>query len=355
MKLKLTLLLSLCLSNGFFAQHGYLDLFPIKGKVKSLETINIIGEGEKEQKVPIEQFTYDNTNRLISKKKYEQRGTANQEKNVYQKDLIITYECRCANIDDFIAVFAIRDKAELKNVRGMGTGNGPTKFVTYDYLDKKGNSMTRKRYSEKRYQTSETRTTYTTANKIANRKTYDFDDKLKWEEAFEYDKKGNQVKTINNDLEYSQKTINIYKYDDNNYQYEFLNYENERLSSHYNYSKIRNGDKEEFYETNNLKNTKILRKENFYGPKDIILQTNEYNNSRDTGQKTIKKFTEDGVPISIEYVNFNGEGSLLTKRFEYVFDSNHNWIEMTLYEFNSTQKDRPETKKKYIRKIEYSK
>ncbi|MEZ0130949.1 hypothetical protein AB9T88_14750 [Flavobacterium sp. LBUM151] len=355
MKTKIFIIFYLLISNTSFAQYGYQHYFPIKGKIKSYETFQIIGNDLNEKQISVEKLTFDNINRVLTKNTNELLyRTPKQEKNIYKENLIITYECECRDIDDFTNNFVVKDKTELKNKKSSGgSAQEPTKFVTYNYLDKKGNTILSQKFGENGYKILETRTSYNAKNKIISRKVFDFYDKQTDEEIYEYDKHGNLVKQILKDLEYSKSQTYLYKYDSSNFQYEILTYYDDELVTHKTYTKNISNNKEEIYETDNLKNEKSIYKEIFYNSKNIVILTNEYSAYGTIIQKKEKKYTENGILTNVNYFNYDRTPSNL--KFEYLFDSNKNWIKLIVYRSFPNQKENKEEKIEYKRNIEYTK
>ena len=354
MKSKIFLIFYLLISNASFAQYGYHHYFPLIGKIKSYETFQIIENNLKERQILVEKLTYDNINRVLTKSTNEfLYQTPQQEKNIYKENLIITYECKCKDINEFINNFVIKDKAELKNKKSSGSGQEPTKFVTYNYLDKKGNITLSEKFGEPGYKISTIKTLYNSANKIINKKVFDFDDNQTDEYTYEYDKRGNLIKESSKDIKYSIYYTHLYKYDNSNFQHEKLTYGNDNeLLSHNTYEKITSKNKEEIYEIDNLKNLKSLYKETFYNSKNIVIQTKEYSNYDTIIESKEKKYTENGILSNINYVDHLSASNL---KFEQVFDSKKNWIELIIYVSFPNQKERKEKMIKYIRNIEYTK
>ncbi|MGX7666681.1 hypothetical protein [Flavobacterium pedocola] len=353
MKTKAFLLFSFLLSNFIFGQNEYLNLVPIKGKVKSVETFKVIGENSTEGKILIEASVYDKTNRLISKKTNNQRGSTKLEKNIYKQDLTITYECRCADINDFITHFVIRDKAELKNSNGAGTGNAPNKFATYKYLDKSGNIVTSSRFSESGYKLSEIKNTFNKQNKITGVKMFDFDDTQTIDESYEYDKNGNLTKRVTKNLKHPITITDLYKYDESNFQYESKSYNDTVLKTHYTYAKTKSLNKEDVFEYDMLKKEKSTNTETFFNTEKKVIQTNEYSIIGTSTRKKEKKYDENGFLISEGL--FENNVNFITHQLEYVFDAKKKWIELTVTESYPNQKEKKESKSRYIRKIEYLK
>ncbi|QSB25388.1 hypothetical protein [Flavobacterium sp. CLA17] len=355
MKSKIFLIFYLLISNASFAQYGYHHYFPLMGKIKSYETFQIIENDSKEKQILVEKLTYDNNNRVLTKSTNELLyKTPRQEKNIYKKNLVITYECKCNDINEFINNFAIKDKSELKNKKSSGYGSGqePTKFVTYNYSDKKGNITLTEKFGESGYKTLTIKTLYNFANKVSNKKVFDFDDNQTDDYTYEYDKRGNLIKETSKDIKYSVYYTHLYKYDNIDFQNEMMTYGNDELISHDTYIKVVSKNKEEIYKMDNLKNLKSLYKETFYNSKNIVIQTKEYSNYDTIIKSKEKKYTENGILSNINYVDHLSASNL---KFEQVFDSKKNWIELIVYISFPNQKERKERRIKYIRNIEYIK
>lgn len=356
MKSKIFLIFYFVISNASFAQYGYHHYFPITGKIKSYETFQIIGDDLKERQILVEKLTYDNNNRVLTKSTNELLyQTPQQEKNIYKENLIITYQCRCEDINEFINIFAVKDKSELKNKKSSGYGSGrePTKFVTYNYCDKKGNIILSEKFGESGYKILAEKTLYNSANKISNKKIFDSDENQTDEYTYQYDKRGNLIKETSKDLKYSVYYTHVYKYDSTNFQNENKTYGNDNeLLSHDTYVKIVSKNKEEIYKTDNLKHLKSLYKETFFNSKKIVIQTKEYSTYDTIIESKEKKYTENGILSNINYVDHISGSNV---KFEQVLDPHKNWIELIVYVSFPNQKDRKEKRIKYVRNIEYIK
>lgn len=356
MKSKIFLVFYFLISNTSSAQYGYHHYFPLTGKIKSYETFQIIENDLKERQILVEKLTYDNNNRVLSKSTNELLyQTPQQEKNIYKENLIITYECRCEDINEFITNFAVKDKFELKNKKSSGYGSmrEPTKFVTYHYCDKKGNITLSEKFGESGYKISKEKTLYNSANKIINKKVFDSEENQTDEYTYEYDKRGNLIKDTSKDLKYSVNYTHVYKYDSANFQNEQITYGNDNeLLSHDTYAKVVNENKEEIYKTDNLKHLKSLYKETFFNSKKIVIQTKEYSTYDSIIESKEKKYTEDGILSNINYVDHISASNV---KFEQVLDHQKNWIELIVYVSYPNQKEKKEKRIKYIRNIEYIK
>lgn len=356
MKSKIFLLFYFLISNTSSAQYGYHHYFPLTGKIKSYETFQIIGDDLKERQILVEKLTYDNNNRVLTKSTNELLyQTPQQEKNIYKDNLIITYECRCEDINEFITNFAVKDKSELKNKKSSGYGSGrePTKFVTYNYCDKKGNITLSEKFGESGYKISKVKALYNSANKTINKKVFDSEENQTDEYTYEYDKRGNLIKDTSKDLKYSVYYTHVYQYDSANFQNEQMTYGNDNeLLSHNTYAKVVSKNKEEIFKTDNLKHLKSLYKETVFNSKKIVIQTKEYSTYDTIIESKEKRYTEDGTLSNINNVDHMSASNV---KFEQVLDPNKNWIELIVYVSYPNQKEKKEKRITYIRNIVYRK
>lgn len=345
--------LLLLLPLRLFAQDEFSKI-PLKGKIKSYTINKLSGDSLNPTLVVVKKVTYDKKNRLLTSFAETGRGSQSNEVNIFNGTTVTNYSCRCKDIDAFIKKFEIRDNAELKNMRGYGTGQEPTKFVKITQLDKRGNAAVISNYSETGYKTSEEKLWYDAADNETKKERYDFDGNLEETVLNTYNKARKQIsQTINRPKEGEYKYA--WSYDKQGNTTEFLTYRNSTLDQHQKYSIADKGTYKEFNTTNVLKNVTYLQKQVYYDAKGNEIKVINFNT--DGSMQSRHEFAYDKNGNLKTYSVYYKE-DVLSTQYDYTVDAKGNAIEvkkkqLVTYHHPDGRKEPRYEASKYKREIDY--
>jgi len=338
-----------------FAQDEFSKI-PLKGKIKSYTTYKLFGDSLNPSSVVVKKATYDKKDRLLTSFAETERGSQSNEVNIFNGTTVTNYSCQCKDIDAFIKKFEIRDNAELKKMRGYGTGQEPTKFVKITQLDKRGNAAVVSNYFEMGYKTSEVRLWHDAANNEIKKERYDFDGNLEETVLNTYDKAGKQIgQTINRPKEGEYKYT--WSYDKQGNNTDFLTYHNGALQSHQKYNRTAKDGYTEFNTTNVLKNVTYIQKQVYYDAKGNEIKIINFN--PDGSMQSRHEFAYDKNGNLKTYSVYYKE-DVLSTQYDYTVDAKGNAIEMkkkqlVTHHLADGRKEQRYEASKYKREIEYMK
>lgn len=348
-------LIMLLLPLSIFAQDEFYKV-PLKGKIMSYSVNRLSGDSLNPTSTLVEKVTYDKKGRMLTSFISGYRGNLSNEVNVFKDNTVTNYKCRCEDIDAFIKKFTIRDNAELRNMRGYGTSQEPTKFVKVSLLDKNGNASVVSNYSENGYKTSEVKSWYNNANKATKTERYDFDGNLEETVLNVYNKAGKQTnqtisKVNEGDYKYS------WSYDKEGNSSEFLAYRNGVQQQHQKYSNADKGSYKEFYSTNVLTNATSLQKHLYYDNAGREIKVINFN--PDGSMQSLHESAYDKAGNLKSYSVYYKE-NILSTQHEYTVDAKGNAIEvkktqLVTYHLPDGKKEPRYETSKYRREIEYGK
>lgn len=340
-----------------FAQSD-LDRIPVKGKIESYTISQISGDSLNPTFKTDKKVVFDKKGRTLTSYKKNSRSysTAEQELNIYDGSTIKNYLCRCADLDKFVSGFVIRDNAELKNMRGYGTANEPTKFVKIIQTDKKGNHILVSHYSEMGYKVGETKSWFDKAGNAIKVEKYNIDGKLTETEVSMFNKTGNVTeRIIKRDANPEEKNSWVYDADGKTVK-ESLRYSGGKLMWHMVNDVKDAGAYKELSVTNKVDNTTRIDKHMYYDMAGRELKLIRLN--PDGTQQSRFESTYDKAGNLTSYAVYYKPDVLSTK-YQYTYDAKGNWTTMTKHQLvNYQTKDKIEPKmevSKYKQEIVYLK
>jgi len=317
------------------AQSNEFKQFPLTGKISKYEIVKIIGDSLNEKEIPIESVSFSKEGFELEATYYNTHSNhiARREKSTVSGNTITTYECQCTDLTNFIKTFIIRDKAELKNQRGGAIADPPTEYCTLKTIDKKGNIVTAKRYSEHGYQVSEIKSTYDASNNLLTKVVYDFYDSISYTKKNIFDKKGNLTQRISKRKDEPIERKEQLEYDTQNKLKEQWSFKNEVLNSDIAYSANKTANKTTLHKLDKLKGTSYLAEEIIYDEKNREIKKTTFFSNAEL-QKIIETEYYQNGRIKTKLI-YNAQKEL-TRKILFADDKNNNWSQWTTYQLTTT-------------------